>query len=101
MGYVSRRPGRRACIARLRRRGRQEAFMTIAMSSRDPHAQLRSLYMSLLQEQGRFDEFKQMLALYTGVTPDRIDHEPAEAAAVRSRLNHRIREWIGGSFDGL
>jgi hypothetical protein len=75
--------------------------MTIAMSSRDPHAQLRSLYMSLLQEQGRFDEFKQMLALYTGVTPDRIDHEPAEAAAVRSRLNHRIREWIGGSFDGL
>lgn len=75
--------------------------MTISISSRDPHAQLRSLYMSLLEEQSRFDEFKQLLALYTGVAPDELDHEPAEAADVRSRLNERIRQWIGGSFDGL
>lgn len=75
--------------------------MTISMSSRDPHAQLRSLYMSLLSEQARFDEFKQMLALYTGVSPERIDQEPDEAARVRARLNERIREWLGGAFDGL
>ena len=68
---------------------------------RDPHTQLRSLYMSLLQRQERFDEFKQLLALYTGVTPDQLDEEPSEAAQVRMRLNERIREWVGSSFEGL
>lgn len=64
----------------------------------DPHSQLRALYMSLLQDQSRFDEFKNMLALYDlrdGET------EPAEAAAVRERLNLRIRDWVSGPFDGL
>lgn len=64
----------------------------------DPHSQLRALYMSLLQDQSRFDEFKNMLALYElrdGET------EPAEAAAVRERLNLRIRDWVCGPFDGL
>ena len=75
--------------------------MTISMSSRDPHAQLRSLYMSLLEELCWFDEVKQLLALYSGVNADGTGDEPADAARIRQRLNERIREWIGGSFDGL
>jgi hypothetical protein len=66
----------------------------------DPHAQLRSLYMSLLSHQERFDEFKRLLALYD-VKPEQLDAEPLEAADVRERLNERIRTWIGGRFDGL
>ncbi len=66
----------------------------------DPHAQLRSLYRSLLERQDNFDEFKQLLALYppsvreTGVEPD-------EATGIRAKLNDRIRTWIGGPFQGL
>jgi hypothetical protein len=69
-------------------------------SSLDPHAQLRSLYQSLLSRQEYFDEFKRLLALYE-VSPDDLDDEPAAAATVRERLNDRIREWVGGTFDGL
>ncbi len=69
-------------------------------SSLDPHSQLRSLYQSLLSRQEYFDEFKRLLALYE-VAPDDLDDEPAAAAAVRTRLNARIREWVGGTFDGL
>lgn len=64
----------------------------------DPHSQLRALYMSLLQDQSRFDEFKNMLALYE---LREGEAEPAEAAAVRERLNLRIRDWVCGPFDGL
>lgn len=64
----------------------------------DSHAQLRKLYMSLLERQERFDEFKQLLALY----PGKLDHDETEDAyAVRARLNERIAEWIGEDFDGL
>src|SRR5690242_6685562 len=66
----------------------------------DPHAQLRSLYQSLLSNQDQFDEFKRLLALYQ-VAPTQLDAEPAEALEVRDRLNSRIREWVGGRFDGL
>jgi hypothetical protein len=66
----------------------------------DPHAQLRSLYRSLLTKQEYFDEFKRLLALYD-VEPDQLEEEPEEAAAVRARLNDRIREWVAGPFDGL
>lgn len=66
----------------------------------DPHAQLRALYLSLLTRQEHFDEFKQLLALYE-VSPETLDTEPAEAAAVREKLNARIRQWVGGRFDGL
>jgi hypothetical protein len=66
----------------------------------DPHAQLRALYLSLLTRQEHFDEFKQLLALYE-VSPERLDKEPEAAAEVRERLNARIRQWIGGRFDGL
>ena len=66
----------------------------------DPHTQLRSLYMSLLTKQERFDEFKQLLALYPLVQGEE-ECEPAEAAEVRQKLNQRIREWTGASFAGL
>jgi hypothetical protein len=69
-------------------------------SSVDPHAQLRALYSSLLQHQEYFDEFKQLLALYS-VNPELCDEEPVEAARIREQLNERIRTWVGGFFDGL
>lgn len=74
--------------------------MNTIQSFSDPHSQLRALYMSLLTRQENFDEFKQLLALYE-VPHDRADEEPAEASEVRSRLNDRIRSWIGARFDGL
>jgi hypothetical protein len=74
--------------------------MNTTLSFVDPHAQLRALYSSLLTHQERFDEFKQLLALYA-VAPDRTDQEPADAMEVRTRLNDTIRTWIGGRFDGL
>jgi hypothetical protein len=64
----------------------------------DPHTQLRRLYTSLLEEQNRFDEFKQLLALYP---PAQDTEESDEAAGVRERLNARISEWLCGHFDGL
>jgi hypothetical protein len=66
----------------------------------DPHAQLRSLYMSLLTKQERFDEFKQLLALYPSAAVE-AETEPEPAAEVRSKLNERIREWTGMPFSGL
>ena len=67
--------------------------------SADSHAQLRSLYQSLLTNQAHFDEFKQLLALY-GYDGAESDTETEEAAQVRVQLNDRIRSWVG-SFDGL
>ena len=64
----------------------------------DPHAQLRRLYASLLEEQHRFDEFKQLLALYPVA---QTEDESAEAREIRTRLNARINEWVAGEFDGL
>jgi hypothetical protein len=69
-------------------------------ASFDPHAQLRALYQALLSSQECFDEFKRLLALYD-FDPHQVDDEPAEAAALRQRLNVRIREWLGGDFEGL
>ena len=66
----------------------------------DPHEQLRHLYMALLTKQDRFDEFKQLLALYPTEASVSED-EPANAASLRSKLNQRISEWIGGPFEGL
>lgn len=64
----------------------------------DPHVQLRRLYTSLLEEQSRFDEFKQLLALYP---VSDAEEESDEAIAVRAKLNARINEWLCGHFDGL
>jgi len=73
--------------------------MTI-QATLDPHAQLRALYISLLDNHSHFEEFKRLLALYD-VKPEQLDEEPAEAAAVREQLNTKIRAWLGGHFDGL
>ena len=64
----------------------------------DPHTQLRRLYASLLEEQSRFDEFKQHLQLYP---VSETDEETDEAREVRARLNGRINDWLCGQFDGL
>jgi hypothetical protein len=66
----------------------------------DPHAELRSLYMSLLARQENFDEFKQLLSMYPPV-PSEDETEPAAAAEVRCKLNERIRAWTGMPFSGL
>ena len=66
----------------------------------DPHAQLRTLYMSLLTRQERFDEFKQLLSMYA-TAPSEDEVEPPAAAEVRQKLNARIREWTGTPFAGL
>ena len=68
--------------------------------SADPHEQLRRLYLALLTKQDRFDEFKQLLGAYPPETVMETT-EPEDAAFVRERLNRRISEWIGGSFEGL
>lgn len=62
------------------------------------HVQLRRLYASLLEEQTRFDEFRQLLALYPAAEHD---EESTEGEQVRARLNARISEWLCGHFDGL
>lgn len=72
---------------------------THASTARDPHLQLRRLYISLLEEQNRFDEFKQLLALYPVECCG--DTEGAKAQEVRERLNLRIRTWLSGDFEGL
>jgi hypothetical protein len=71
-----------------------------AQATFDPHSQLRALYQALLSSQDYFDEFKRMLQLYS-VDPQHIDEEPTEAAAIRQRLNDRIRSWVGDQFAGL
>jgi hypothetical protein len=72
---------------------------THASTARDPHLQLRRLYISLLEEQNRFDEFKQLLALYP--VEDAGDQEGETAQEIRGKLNERIRGWLAGDFDGL
>jgi hypothetical protein len=70
------------------------------MHAVDPHAQLRSLYRSLLDRQENFDEFKQLLALYpAGVRESGV--ETKDAAEIRAKLNQRIQTWIEGPFDEL
>jgi hypothetical protein len=81
--------------------GRDEEDATMATQvAFDSHSQLRALYQALLSSQDYFDEFKRMLALYS-FDPQQIDEEPAEAAAIRQRLNDRIRNWVGAQFTGL
>jgi hypothetical protein len=67
---------------------------------RNPQAQIRALYRSLLERQANFDEFKALLALYPASLPIG-GQEPAEASLVRERLNARISQWLGDKFDDL
>jgi hypothetical protein len=73
--------------------------LAVGLTVSDPHEQLRRLYRSLLEDQNRFDEFKQILALYP--TSADGDSESLEAQQIRARLNVRISEWLHGDFDGL
>ncbi len=66
----------------------------------DPHAELRSLYMSLLTRQENFDEFKQLLSMYPAITSD-SETEPPAAAQIRQKLKERISAWTGMPFSGL
>jgi hypothetical protein len=71
----------------------------IQTGGEDSHGQLRALYRSLLDREDRYHEFKQLLALYPTSSPELGEH--ADALAIREQLNRRIREWLGGSFEGL
>jgi hypothetical protein len=73
--------------------------MAAVLSIHDPHAQLRALYKSLLDNHDHFAEFKGLLSLYE-VSPE-TDDETDDARTVRERLNERIRAWLDGDFDGL
>ena len=66
----------------------------------DAHAQLRALYHSLLEDQERFEEFKQLLSLYPASLSDE-QSEPPEAIEIREKLNHRIQTWTGARAGGL
>lgn len=66
----------------------------------DPHAQLRALYVALLENQACFDEFKHLLSLYV-MPAEPIEEEPEECARVRSVLNTKIRSWVSGPFTDL
>lgn len=66
----------------------------------DPHAELRTLYLSLLTRQENFDEFKELLSRYPAVS-NADEEEPADAAEVRKKLNERIAAWTGLPFVGL
>lgn len=66
----------------------------------DPHAQLRALYVALLEHQAYFDEFKHLLSLYL-MPQDQVEEEPAECARVRAVLNGKIRSWLAGPFTDL
>jgi hypothetical protein len=74
--------------------------MSTQQTTVDPHAQLRRLYLSLLENHERFDEFRRLLGQYE-VEPEHLEAEPEEAAKVRMNLNNRIREWVGAEFQGL
>jgi hypothetical protein len=65
----------------------------------DPHAELRSLYMSLLTRQENFDEFKDLLSKYPAGPGDETESDAA--VEVRLKLNDRIRAWTGRPFTGL
>ncbi|HMJ10157.1 MAG TPA: hypothetical protein VK524_02065 [Polyangiaceae bacterium] len=78
----------------------ESAIATGAGSQSAAHEQLQALYVALLMRQERFDEFKQLLALYPkpGASDDA---ESDQAAAIRRKLNERISAWIGSAFTGL
>jgi hypothetical protein len=65
----------------------------------EPDLRLQALYRALLGHEERFREFKQFLTLYAP-EPNHAD-EPEAAAAVRARLNERLRDWVGPEFAGL
>jgi hypothetical protein len=65
----------------------------------DSQRQVRRLYVSLLEEQSRFDEFKYLLARYPAEELQTVETDRARES--RETLNRRIREWLLGDFQGL
>ena len=65
----------------------------------EPDLRLQALYRALLGHEERFREFKQFLTLYAPEPNN--EREPDAAAAVRARLNERLRDWVGPEFGGL
>jgi len=65
----------------------------------EPDLRPQALYRALLGHEERFHEFKRFLTLYA-LEPNYGD-EPDAAAAVRARLNARLREWVGPEFGDL
>jgi hypothetical protein len=61
---------------------------------------VRALYRALIQSEDRFQEFEAHLAIYDAKTGE-ADEELPHPAAVRCRLNQRIRSWLSVPFDGL
>ena len=66
----------------------------------DTREQLRSLYMSLVTRQDRFDEMKDLLATYPDPEPG-ADVESEAAYRVREEINERMREWTRTAGGGL
>jgi hypothetical protein len=84
-------------------RDQPEDLMETAQAKKlvhDSHSQLRSLYMTLLEHQNRFDEFKSLLAQYEPCSPADVKNEDEPSRQVRERLNARIRDWVDG-FQGF
>ena len=78
---------------------KERTHMHPIQTAADSHTQLRALYRSLLDQEERFHEFKQLLSQYPPKPEE--SGEPADAAAIREQLNDRIREWVGTPFEGL
>ena len=76
-------------------------MQTAKATIRDPNLQLRALYMTLLRNQERFDEFKHLLALYQPTNVRDDGNEEPSARAVRDRLNERIEAWLGMRIEAL
>lgn len=66
----------------------------------DTQTQLRALYVTLLEHQEHYDEFKQLLSLYA-MPPEMVEEESADSARVRATINNKIRSWVAGPFNDL
>jgi hypothetical protein len=77
----------------------QDRWMHDLEAESEPDLRSQALYRALLGHEERFNEFKWFLTLYA---PDpNHEDEPDAAAAVRARLNARLREWVGPEFGDL
>lgn len=65
----------------------------------EPQDQLRTICRNLLIRQENVSEFQRLLAKY----PTNCDEftEPAEATAIRERLNQCVRDWTQAPFAGF
>lgn len=69
--------------------------------SRKDQPELQRIYFAVLASQERFDEFKQMLALYPSSDDYVRGTESEDARTVRAKLNARITQWADSPGSGL